>query len=307
LLDGIYRKAWNLAVFKSIYIRNILADTITKDGERLCKSLDFKKVRKTSHDSAIYEFEMITDRNYEVLFRHNEDLGRSLTNIYDRYIKETKFSYRIKSKISKGENAFEKWWLYIWVIRSRNKKLLEKYPFLRYHPECTEGMDAVPYFKKHPYKKTFLDEMPDGWRHAFGIQMCEDIKNRIVEYDKTHGTDFLHEYSLAQIKEKWGSLCWYDNGTPADLDLDDIIAYYEDLSMARCIICGKPTKYVTLGWINYICEDCKNHELSNPKAVRLATSDDIPHRKKYDPTTDTFTEVESKVNFKDIWPEPEEE
>ena len=36
----------------------------------------------------------------------------------------------------------------------------------------------------------------------------------------------------------------------------DIIAKYETLSRKTCICCGKPAKYITLGWISPFCEDC---------------------------------------------------
>ena len=43
-------------------------------------------------------------------------------------------------------------------------------------------------------------------------------------------------------------------------DMDDEIesweSKYEDLSEQVCINCGKSAKYMTPGWISFICEDC---------------------------------------------------
>ena len=52
-----------------------------------------------------------------------------------------------------------------------NKELIKRYPFLlprnRWTGEVAEDYD---------YHYTELDGMPDGWRIAFGKQMCEEIR-----------------------------------------------------------------------------------------------------------------------------------
>jgi len=84
-----------------------------------------------------------------------------------------------------------------------NKALIEKYPFLlprnRWTGEVVESYN---------YSYTELDDLPDGWRIAWGDQICEEIKEELVKYD------FLDKYRITQIKEKYGTLRWYDNGTP---------------------------------------------------------------------------------------------
>ena len=34
------------------------------------------------------------------------------------------------------------------------------------------------------------------------------------------------------------------------------VSKYEELSEKICIQCGKPAKYMSLGWISHWCEDC---------------------------------------------------
>ena len=120
---------------------------------------------------------------------------------------------------------------------TKNKILIEKYPFLR-----------TKYNDKEDYTFTELDFMPDGWRNAFGEQMCEELKEALG--------DEVDTYKIADIKEKWGQLCWYDYGVTKNKehDVEEVIHKYEELSKTICIECGKPAT-------NYFsscpfCDDC---------------------------------------------------
>jgi len=127
-----------------------------------------------------------------------------------------------------------------------NKRLVKQFPFLlpkdRFYGEVLYDYD---------YTYTELDEMPIGWRNSFGIEMCEEIKKCLLK------ANFLRDYTITQIKEKFGTLRWYDNGVPDSIseEFHLIINYYEDKSMLVCLECGKPTKYVTTDWIEYLCEE----------------------------------------------------
>mgnify|MGYP001260663766 CR=1 FL=1 len=85
--------------------------------------------------------------------------------------------------------------------KESNQKLIERFPFLmprnRWAGEVPEDYD---------YSYTELDSMPDGWRKAFGEQMCEDVREELVR------AEYLDQYRISQIKEKYGTLCWYDFG-----------------------------------------------------------------------------------------------
>ena len=144
-------------------------------------------------------------------------------------------------------------------IQDYNIKLVEKYPFLR--PTRADGTD----FTSYDYTFTELDNMPDGWRIAFGEQMCEEIADLLKR------ANYLDKYHITQIKEKWGGLRWYDNGVPQAYynELYDIIKKYEKLSEKTCIICGKPAKWITTGWIIPICDDCKNKEESFSDSIKI--------------------------------------
>lgn len=95
---------------------------------------------------------------------------------------------------------------------------------------------------------TELDRMPEGWKKAFGIQMCKDIK---AQLKKEH---YLYKYRITDIKEKFGTLRWYD--FEHSVAVGDIITIYEHISRNTCIVCGKPATKISAG---YICPYCDEH------------------------------------------------
>ena len=128
----------------------------------------------------------------------------------------------------------------------KNWILCGKYPFLIPRYEWSGEI-----LKDYDYTSTYLDDMPDGWRKAFGEMMCEEIKQELVR------CNYLNEYRILQIKEKWGFLHWYDNGTPIDCKVQEIIDKYSVLSENICIICGKPdVPIIGSGWICPYCKKC---------------------------------------------------
>lgn len=129
------------------------------------------------------------------------------------------------------------------IQKEQNKKLIERYPFLSIH--------------KGEYEFTWLDSMPDGWRNCFGLLMCEDILNTLTIFKIDPKT-----YKILQIKEKYGSLRWYDNGCPNEVS--DIIDKYEFLSKHTCIMCGKLGVPVYGGWISPYCDDCAKKIYKEP-------------------------------------------
>lgn len=65
--------------------------------------------------------------------------------------------------------------------------------------------------------------------------------------------------------------------------------------MCYCINCGKPVRYVTRGWVSYICEECAKKELSKEALseyrVRLR---DIPQWSDIDQKTGKFKSIDFK-------------
>lgn len=233
------------------------------------------------------------------------------------------------------------------TVRQFNKSLCKKYPFLiprnRWSGEIVEDYD---------YSWTELDALSYGWYLTFGLEIVEEIYQELKKFD------FVDKYKISQIKEKYGTLRWYDFGTPVgkkseeydivkidsddklegnlheyiyDLDhvddpdvkyeelpwgekgklyprysdkaikyykrykiiepcrIDDIISKYEKLSEDICYECGKPSKYVTGGWITYICEDCAKKHLEKMKQSKFYNID-------VNETVETYYTTKEKYN-----------
>ena len=148
-------------------------------------------------------------------------------------------------------------------IKEYNKQLIEKYPFLYPRNVWTDEIDP-----DYDYTYTWLDDMPDGWRLAFGLDLVDEIYQELVKYD------FVDKYEIVQIKEKWGGLRWYDNGVPHDSKVYDIIRKYEEISFKTCIKCGKTATRISTGWISPFCDNCIEEKYSRP-----ITKGDIPEYK----------------------------
>ena len=63
---------------------------------------------------------------------------------------------------------------------------------------------------------------------------------------------------ILDIKEKFGMLYWYDNGTPIGCNVSQIIDKYSVLSENICLICGKPDVPMTGTLPSYISPLCKS-------------------------------------------------
>ena len=130
------------------------------------------------------------------------------------------------------------------LIQMNNKELIERYPFLMPRNRWTGN---IP--EDFNYSYTELDALEDGWRKAFGERMCEEIREALIE------DNYLDKYRISQIKEKYGTLRWYDFG--ATQKVHDIISKYEYISGFICQYCGSPyAKTFNNGWISTICENC---------------------------------------------------
>ena len=102
------------------------------------------------------------------------------------------------------------------------------------------------------YEWTQLDQMPEGWRKAFGERMCFEIEALLKE------ANYDLNYRIWEIKEKWGCLRWYDNSVPDLIQtrLNEVIKKYENLSEETCIECGAPATRISTGWISPYCDGC---------------------------------------------------
>ena len=109
------------------------------------------------------------------------------------------------------------------------------------------------------YSFTEDESIPAGWRKAFGKDLLKDIKKagKLSRKNAHKHLSWKKMIQFQEIKEKWGLLCLYASATD---EIDEVLDKYEYLSQFYCIYCGKPTKYITKGYITYICKYCKRED-----------------------------------------------
>jgi hypothetical protein len=132
------------------------------------------------------------------------------------------------------------------ALKLKNKKLIKRYPFIT--PVDWYGKPMLP--RRHGYMFTAWDDIPEGWRKAFGKYLAEDI-DKALKADGINPRDF----HFGQIKEKYGSLRMYANMS-AD-NVDRVIDTYSQISENVCIMCGRPdVSVINTGWISPVCKQC---------------------------------------------------
>ena len=95
-------------------------------------------------------------------------------------------------------------------------------------------------------------QIEKGWRKAFGIQMCKELK-KVLKRHK-----FLYKWEITTIKDKFGALDISDTGAPSEVH--DILDKYNYISSRTCHKCGRRAMYRTRGWEEPYCEDCIENE-----------------------------------------------
>ncbi len=170
----------------------------------------FCSVRKKDEDEFLEALQELPDKM--LLFGHTDYLQAS-TAFFDK-IREGR----------KGREPLSE--------EGERKIFLQRYPFLR-----VNGSDA-----------SCLDELPKGWRKAFGMEICREIRNALKSVNA------LGEYTVLQTKEKFGALCWYDSGAPDEVS--KIVEKYTEISKRVCVFCGKRATRITTDWICPFCDEC---------------------------------------------------
>ena len=131
--------------------------------------------------------------------------------------------------------------------REVNRELCRRFPFLIPHNRWTDNI-----IEDWDFEYTELDSMPDGWRIAFGEQMCEELEQELEKIGKQD------KWRIMQLKEKYGFLHLYANWYTENIN--KIISKYEDISKKICINCGEPATQISMGWISPYCDKCTYDE-----------------------------------------------
>ena len=213
--------------------------------------------------------------------------------------------------------------------------LCARYPFLV--PRNRHTDEVIKFTNEHYYENRFskpdseymldagrdvggwteLHDLDWGWRKAFGIDICEDIRTVLLAIG---GQRALEGYRILQIKEKFGGMRWYTTFHADDLPkskprveviggpslrtgsglpgeswrwLSCVEEFYCSIAEHVCIICGgvedvKRTK----PWIMPVCPCCRRW--SEPESKLL------PRPKKDEPFCVWTHGSEGNVSYKDM-------
>ena len=106
----------------------------------------------------------------------------------------------------------------------QDRYLIELYPWL-----CSYEIS-----KDCDYDGTLLDALPSGWRDLI-LDLCAELRILLDKYN------LLDKYRVAEAKEKWFMLRWYDyltDGSEMPQDIVDLVMEYEEQSQYVCMLCG---------------------------------------------------------------------
>lgn len=88
----------------------------------------------------------------------------------------------------------------------------------------------------------------DGW-----FKIIDELSEKLSKFEGIQA---------AQVKEKFGGLRFYIDGTDSDNyeEVHQLIAEAEVLSYKTCERCGQPGEVKGGGWVRTLCDDCRNSE-----------------------------------------------
>lgn len=144
-------------------------------------------------------------------------------------------------------NEYKDWIAEFTPVQRRNLELCSKYPIL-----CIRSRKDGKVSDEYDYSMTELDDIPPGWRSAFGKEWVQEIQEAINELPE----DIREQVYITQLKEKYG--CFRQYFSHYTDKLREVIRKYEDKSERICIHCGKPATKISTGWISPWCDDCAN-------------------------------------------------
>ena len=103
-------------------------------------------------------------------------------------------------------------------------------------------------------------ECDNGW-HDLIRKLSENIEKEILKLPE----ETREHVWAAQVKEKFGGLRFYMNGSTKEIDI--LIDKAEDESFKICEICGKPGEpQSSCSWITTFCPEClTNKEFANKR------------------------------------------
>jgi hypothetical protein len=108
------------------------------------------------------------------------------------------------------------------------QQLMSKFPFMEISCECD-----------------------DGWYHVID-RLCAKIEWDLICYDNP-------DFTVLQVKEKYGLLCFYTSSIPLESKIFDYISEAEEESTQTCEHCGSTNNVSLYGnyWVMRRCDKCE--------------------------------------------------
>ena len=134
--------------------------------------------------------------------------------------------------------------------KERNKKIIEKYPFLIPRNSWSGKVSEN-------YDYSYVEGFRDGWHDIF-MKLCDVI---LEEYNKW-SQETKDKFYIVDAKEKFGEMrVYFSFSNPR---IDDALNIATFLSRYTCMQCGKQPRTIfgchkileTRGWITPICKKC---------------------------------------------------
>ena len=129
-----------------------------------------------------------------------------------------------------------------------NYKIVKSYPFLLPKNRWDRAI-SITGENAYDFTRTELTIMPTGWFIAFGSEIVRQLNKAMLSTRKS----LPYEYTITDIKEKYGGLRWYDTG--ATKEMYQIIDNFEEQSKTTCVICGEKRKPLKDDWGVPICDN----------------------------------------------------
>lgn len=261
--------------FLSKYYNNYIKKSIAHVNVHLQEIKDDRTLRLNT--STIWTNVHITDKKLYVTYNNQEYICKDLTNnlrdkfsvygieVDDRGKYKSMITVYVKTIDSNDTTNYGFCWhTYDIVMNKRYKRYADIIDYI--DTKILDNIWKIPSY-------TELDALERGWRTAFGIQLCKDLKNSILhaytqdvskynifKYVQAYikGLKSLYSFRVLQIKEKYGYLHFYYT-ILFEYEYNiiyNVIRKYEDISRATCISCGKPATYITTGYICPYCDCC---------------------------------------------------
>lgn len=104
-------------------------------------------------------------------------------------------------------------------------------------------------------KQDILERIPQGWLGSIDTGPGWDT---IIAELHTQIKQIYPDYSIHQIKEKFGGLRYYIGACPAGdefVQINSLISDAESLSYKICEQCGQPGQLRRGGWLRTLCDE----------------------------------------------------